>query len=52
MKILVLSNLISYTYNFRKEIIEAFVANGHEVVVVCDVDDVSKRDELERICRN
>lgn len=51
MKILVLSNLISYTYNFRKEIIEAFVANGHEVVVVCDVDDVSKRDEFERICR-
>ncbi len=51
MKILVLSNLISYTYNFRKEIIEAFVSKGHEVVVVCDVDDASKRDELEKICR-
>lgn len=51
MKILVLSNLISYTYNFRKEIIEAFVSKGHEVVVVCDVDDALKRDKLERICR-
>lgn len=51
MKILVLSNLISYTYNFRKEIIEAFVSKGHDVVVVCDVDDGLKRNELEEICR-
>lgn len=51
MKILILSNLVSYTYNFRKEIIEAFASKGHEVVVVCDVDDTSKRDELGRICR-
>lgn len=51
MKILVLSNLISYTYNFRKEIIEAFVSKRHDVVVVCDVDDGLKRNELEEICR-
>ena len=51
MKLLLLSNLISYTYNFRKEIIEAFHAQGHQVVVVCDNDDEAKRQELSQICR-
>lgn len=51
MKILILSNLVSYTYNFRKEIIEAFVRCGHEVVVVCDIDDASKNRELCAVCK-
>ena len=51
MKILLLSNLISYTYNFRKEIIEAFHDCGHEVVVACDNDDEAKRQELAQICK-
>lgn len=51
MKILMLSNLISYTYNFRKEIIEAFARCGHEVVVVCDIDDASKCRELSEISK-
>lgn len=51
MKILILSNLISYTYNFRKELIEAFHEHGHEVVVVCDNDDEAKQQELEQSCK-
>lgn len=51
MKILILSNLISYTYNFRKELIEAFHAQGHEVVVVCDNDDDAKQQELSQSCK-
>lgn len=41
-RILILSNLISYTYNFRKEIIEAFVQCGNTVTVVADLDDEIK----------
>lgn len=51
MKILILNNLISYTYNFRKEIIEAFVREGHSVLLAADNDDDEKLGELERICR-
>lgn len=47
MRILFLSNLLSYTYNFRKEIIDAFVSQGHSVYVACDIDDEKKREELE-----
>ena len=51
MKILLLNNLISYTYNFRKEIIDALVTAGHEVVVVSENDDDGKLRELEKNCR-
>lgn len=51
MKILILNNLISYTYNFRKEIIEAFVERGYEVVLASDNDDSTKLAELESFCR-
>lgn len=50
MKILLLNNLISYTYNFRKEIIDALTAEGHEVVVVAENDDESKLQELQKSC--
>ena len=43
-KILILSNLISYTYNFRKEIIEAFIKLGHMVTIVADLDDEQKTE--------
>lgn len=46
MKLLVLSNLVSYTYNFRKELIDAFVKRGDDVVVVADNDDVKKSEDL------
>lgn len=42
MKILILSNLLSYTYNFRKEIIDVFVEKGHKVFLACDIDDGEK----------
>ena len=51
MKILLLNNLISYTYNFRKEIIDALVTAGHEVVIVSENDDSEKLGELEKTCR-
>ena len=51
MRILILSNLISYTYNFRKEIIDAFVSSGHLVSVVCHIDDEEKKKELEKECK-
>lgn len=34
MKVLILANDTTYTYNLRNEIIERFVADGHEVVIV------------------
>ncbi len=46
MKVLILSNLISYTYNFRKELIDALVERGDEVTVVADNDDDSKAKDL------
>ncbi len=51
MKILILNNLISYTYNFRKEIIEAFKRAGHSVVLAADNDDEEKLEELQTLCR-
>lgn len=47
MKILFLSNLTSYTYNFRFEILQAFIDDGHEVVVACHDDDESKQKALQ-----
>ena len=47
MKILVLSNLTSYTYNFRFEILKAFVDAGHSVAVVCHNDDDGKQQGLK-----
>ena len=46
MRILFLSNLTSYTYNFRFEILRSMIEAGHEVVVVCDNDDDSQQKEL------
>ena len=51
MKILILSNLVSYTYNFRKEIIDAFIEKGHGIVIACDNDSAEKKAELEKTCR-
>lgn len=52
MKILVLSNLTSYTYNFRYEILQAMIEAGHEVHVACDNDDGTKQAELGKLgCR-
>ena len=47
MKILFLSNLTSYTYNFRYEILQAFIDEGQEVVVACHDDDESKQKALQ-----
>ena len=46
MRILVLSNLTSYTYNFRFEILQSMIACGHEVIVACDDDDHDKHAAL------
>ena len=46
MRILILSNLTSYTYNFRLEIIQSMIACGHEVIVACDNDDDAKQATL------
>ena len=52
MKILVLSNLTSYTFNFRYEILESFIKGGHEVVIACQNDDDGKQKMLEKLgCR-
>ena len=52
MKILVLSNLTSYTYNFRFEILSEFVKSGHEVTIACHNDNQTKQDALESLgCR-
>jgi galacturonosyltransferase len=49
LKILILSNLTSYTYNFRFEILKAMIESGHDVTVVCDNDDGTKQAELENL---
>ena len=52
MRILILSNLTSYTYNFRYEILQRMVEGGHNVVVACHNDDEGKQKELEKLgCR-
>ncbi len=50
LHILILSNLMSYTWNFRKEIIDAFISRGDSVTLVCENDDKTKKTELEKIC--
>ena len=49
MKVLILSNLISYTYNFRLEIIDAILKRGARVVVVADNDSSDKAALLNRM---
>ena len=52
MKILILSNLTAYTYNFRYEILRKMVECGHDVVIACQNDDDGKQKELEALgCR-
>lgn len=52
MKILILSNLSSYTYNFRYEILQKMVESGHDVVIACHNDDEGKQKGLEALsCR-
>lgn len=50
LKVLVLSNDTTYTYNLRNEVLERLVNDGHEVVVVSK--PLLLRDELEALgCR-
>ena len=52
MKILILSNLTSYTYNFRYEILQKMVESGHDVVIACHNDEEGKQKGLEVLgCR-
>ena len=52
MTILILSNLTSYTYNFRLEIIEKLLSEGHSITIACHNDDQRKNEHLEKIgCR-
>lgn len=46
MKILILSNLASYTYNFRLEIVRAMKEKGWDVVMVFDNDSEEKTSVL------
>ena len=46
MIIVVLSNLTSYTYNFRYEILQKMVESGHDVVIACHNDDEGKQKSL------
>lgn len=48
-KVLILSNLISYTYSFRKEIIEALVQQGYAVTIVADFDDDKKEAYFRKL---
>ena len=50
LKILILANDTTYTYNLRNELIERFVADGHEVVVAAQA--LLLQDELKALgCR-
>ncbi len=52
MHVLVLSNLTSYTYNFRFEILERLLSEGNRVTVACHNDDEGKQKALEKLgCR-
>lgn len=46
MKILILSNLISYTYNFRLELIDALLKRNNQVIIASDNDDDNKWRQL------
>jgi galacturonosyltransferase len=48
-KIILLSNLISYTYNLRKEIIESFHNNGYSIAIVAYNDDNEKWGYLKKL---
>lgn len=49
MRILILSNLTSYTFNFRFEILQSMVKAGHSVTIACHNDDPDKQTTLEGI---
>ncbi len=52
MRILVLSNLTSYTFNFRYEILQKMMEDGHDVAIACHNDDMGKQKALEELgCR-
>ncbi len=50
MKILILSNLISYTYNFRLELIDALLKRNNQVIIASDNDDDNKWRQLAEKC--
>ena len=50
MRILILSNLISYTYNFRLELIDALLKRNNQVIIASDNDDDAKWRKLEKEC--
>ncbi|MCR4675682.1 MAG: glycosyltransferase family 4 protein [Sphaerochaetaceae bacterium] len=50
MHILILSNLVSYTYNFRKEVIDTLLEKGHKITVVCDNDSPAMADYFSSRC--
>lgn len=49
MKILIISNLISYTFNFREEIISALLKNGYSVKVLAEEDDAERVQALSKL---
>jgi len=51
MTILILSNLASYTYNFRLEIIDAILQKGWRVVIACENDSDEKYSLLANKAR-
>lgn len=51
MKFLILSNLASYTYNFRLEIIRALIDKGWEVIMAFDNDSEEKTKALSELGR-
>lgn len=48
-RILVLSNSWSGLYSFRKEVLQAFIYNGYEVIISCPNDDIKKTEWFEKI---
>lgn len=49
MRILIISNLTSYTLGFRYEIIQAIIEAGHTVSIACHNDDDEKQKALESL---
>ena len=49
MKILFLSNLVSYTYHFRIEIIKALLQKGHQVSIAAETDNLDMRTAFENM---
>ena len=50
MRILILSNLISYTYIFRLELIDALLERNNHVIIASDNDDDDKWRQLAEKC--